>query len=255
MKKVVCWSLTTLLPSLTICEFIINILLFFLFQLNVKVYYESLCPDSAKFINTQLSPITKENLLQYVDLQLIPYGKSTYNTQGSDVIFNCHHGPNECYGNKIHACVVENVQSDSYRKETREELVLTYVDCLMSLSRKDAAFPIENCANAVQYKNWENIQECANSTTGSKLLQRFGDQTLDFQNPLTSVPTVVFKDKFTPELQNRAIDNFRMTLCEQLHKDNVHAKECSEHGAAMTTKISIFSIFLTTFLFIFTIKY
>lgn len=229
---------------------IINSSFFFYFQLNVKVFYESLCPDSAKFINTQLTPITKD-LLQYVDLHLIPFGKSSYNTQGSDVIFQCHHGPNECYGNKIHACVVENVQSDSYRKESREELVLTYVDCLMSLSRKDAAFPIEKCANAVQYKNWENIQDCANSTIGSKLLQRFGDQTHDFQAPLASVPTVVFKDQYTPELQKRAVDNFRMTLCEQLHKDNVHAKECSEHGAAAMTKVSVVSLVLATLLAIF----
>lgn len=213
--------------------------------MNVKVYYESLCPDSARFINTQLSPITKD-LLQYVDLQLIPYGKSTYNTQGADVIFNCHHGPNECYGNKIHACVVENVQSDSYRQESREELVLTYVDCLMSLSKRDAAFPIEKCANGINYKMWENIQDCANSTVGSKLLQRFGDQTHDFQNPLTSVPTVVFKDQYTPELQKRAIENFRGTLCEQLHKNQIHAKECSEHGAATTMKVSSVSIALAT---------
>lgn len=121
----------------------------------------------------------------------------------------------------------------------------------MSLSRKDAAFPIEKCANAVQYKTWENILECANSTIGSKLLQRFGDQTHDFQNPLTSVPTVVFKDQYTPELQRRAVDNFRTTLCEQLHKDNIHAKECSEHGAAMTTKVSIVSVCLATLLAIF----
>lgn len=219
-------------------------------KLNVKVYYESLCPDSARFINTQLTPVTMD-LLQYVDLHLIPYGKSTYNTQGSDVNFNCHHGPNECYGNKIHACVVENVQSDSYRKESREQLVLTYVDCLMKNSRKDAVFPIERCANAIQYKNWENIEQCANSTVGSKLLQKFGDQTHDFQNPLTSVPTVVFKDQYTPELQKRSIDDFRSTLCEQLHKDNIHAKECVAHGDAMRTKVSLVSVILATVFAIF----
>lgn len=200
-------------------------------QLKVDVYYESLCPDSAKFITTQLSPAAKD-LLQYLDLHLIPFGKSTYNTQGSDVIFDCHHGPNECYGNKIHACVVDNVQTDSYRPESREQLVLHYVDCLMELSKKDAPFPIERCAKEVDYKNWQNILDCANSTIGSKLLQKFGDETLDFQNPLKSVPTIVFKDQYTSEVQKRSIDDFMSAACQMLHKEGIHAKECHNHGAA-----------------------
>ncbi|XP_063699624.1 GILT-like protein 1 [Culicoides brevitarsis] len=219
-------------------------------KLPVQVYYESLCPDSAKFINTQLAPIAKD-LLQYVELMLIPYGKSSHITQGSDVIFTCHHGPNECYGNKIHACVVENVKTDSFRNETQDELVLNYVDCLMSLSRRDAAFPIEKCAKSVQYKMWENIEECANSTMGSKILQKFGEETMQFQSPLKSVPTVVFDKSYSEELQNKGVEDFRMTLCAQLHKKNVHAKECHDHSAAPATTFSMVSIVFTTLLAIF----
>lgn len=31
-------------------------------------------------------------------------------TQGADVEFTCQHGPNECYGNKVHACAIQNIQ-------------------------------------------------------------------------------------------------------------------------------------------------
>jgi len=215
-------------------------------KLNVKVYYESLCPDSRQFINTQLAPIAKD-YLQYMDLQLIPYGKSTHNTQGADTIFECHHGPNECYGNKIHACVVINVQSDSFRTETREVLVVQYVDCLMALSTQDSAFPIEHCATHIQYKNWENILNCANSTIGSKLLQQFGEQTQTFQNPLQGVPTIVFNDKYDMETQKRAFTDFRSVLCEKLMKDNIKAKECQGVGAGNhLTGFGIVTTLLTT---------
>lgn len=50
------------------------------FQIQVDVYYESMCPDSIKFINTQLHPALAtvgSNISQYVQLQLIPFGKSS----------------------------------------------------------------------------------------------------------------------------------------------------------------------------------
>jgi len=55
-------------------------------QTPVYVYYESLCPDSQAFITKQLYPSMKM-LKDHVDLHLIPYGKSTHLTQGSDTIF------------------------------------------------------------------------------------------------------------------------------------------------------------------------
>lgn len=44
-------------------------------QLNVAVYYESLCPDSLRFINEQLKP-NWNSFAPYADLILIPFGKS-----------------------------------------------------------------------------------------------------------------------------------------------------------------------------------
>lgn len=43
----------------------------------MTVYYESLCPDSKAFIVDQLTPTVRGNLGKYVDLTLVPYGKSS----------------------------------------------------------------------------------------------------------------------------------------------------------------------------------
>lgn len=57
---------------------------------------------------------------------------------------------------------------------------------------KDAPFPGEKCARDLQLPNWNVIQECANSTEGSKLLQDYGVQTQELIPTLTSVPTITF---------------------------------------------------------------
>lgn len=119
-----------------------------------------------------------------------------YSTQGSEVNFNCHHGPNECYGNKVHACAIEHIQANSYQTEfTRESLTLDFITCMMKVGKNfpDNVYPGAKCARDNHISNWENIQQCANSTDGSQLLMRHGQTTMAFQNPLISVPTVVFR--------------------------------------------------------------
>lgn len=46
------------------------------YQVPVAIYYESLCPDSAKFITEQLYPAMKTELRDFVELTFVPFGKS-----------------------------------------------------------------------------------------------------------------------------------------------------------------------------------
>lgn len=180
----------------------------------MNVYYESLCPDSAKFINEQLYPALQQ-FRGNVDLKLIPFGKASYRTQGSETTFECHHGPNECYGNKVHACAIQHIEGSSYEpNNTKEVLTLNYVNCLMERAQlKSGEFPGESCARDTDIRNWENIAACANDTEGSDLLRKAGDETNKLQKPLTSVPTVAFRqvrlafDSLLPQCQPTLIQN------------------------------------------------
>lgn len=57
---------------------------------------------------------------------------------------------------------------------------------------KDTIYPGAKCAKELQLPNWNVIEECANSTEGSKLLQRNGERTNELNPPLTEVPTITF---------------------------------------------------------------
>ncbi|CRK95009.1 CLUMA_CG008495, isoform A [Clunio marinus] len=186
----------------------------------VYVYYESLCPDSQAFITKQLYPAMKM-LKDHVDLHLIPFGKSTYQTRGADTTFECHHGPNECYGNKIQACAINHIQVDSFQQEnTRETLIVEYINCLMKNDYKDVVYPslARNCSTQVQVKNFDSIQTCANSTEGSKYLEQMGEMTLKLQNPLKSVPTITIKESYDDKIQNLALTDFSSAVCQNLPK-------------------------------------
>lgn len=59
-------------------------------------------------------------------------------------------------------------------------------------SFKDTVFPGKKCARDLQLPNWQVIEECANSTEGSKLLQDYGERTHSLNPPLAFVPTITF---------------------------------------------------------------
>ncbi|KXJ73698.1 hypothetical protein RP20_CCG015229 [Aedes albopictus] len=211
-------------------------------KVPVYVYYESLCPDSAKFINEQLYPTVKQ-FPNNIDLKLIPFGKSSYRTQGSETLFECHHGPNECYGNKVHACALANIEGNSYQpNRTKEVLTLEYVNCLMERAQfKSGEFPGKACADQFEI-NWETIEQCSNSTQGSNLLRNYGDETLKLQNPLASVPTVAFRQTFDSDVQKLAVDNFRAALCKNLSPAPMECRVGPGGGAAAVASVALLTI-------------
>lgn len=54
----------------------------FSIQVKIDIYYESLCPDSVRFISQQLYPLYS-NFKKHLDITFIPFGKS-------NVSFECN---------------------------------------------------------------------------------------------------------------------------------------------------------------------
>lgn len=88
--------------------------------------------------------------------------------------------------------------------KTKESLTLDYVACLMDSWLQDI-YPGAKCASELQISNWPAIEECANSTEGSKLLQEYGVRTQQLNPPLTGIPTVTFEQVSSSEI---SLNNF-----------------------------------------------
>ncbi|KAF6201206.1 hypothetical protein GE061_005653 [Apolygus lucorum] len=176
-------------------------------KVNVTVYYESLCPDSAAFVYKQLVP-TWEKMMDNIDLVLVPYGKSTTDKTENGTKFTCHHGEEECVGNKIQSCILEGSAVPNTTAQVK------IIDCLMREAKKDMPYPTKMCVAKITSLDVEKVstalESCANSTKGDELLEKNGEKTKLFESPLVNVPAVTIngmKDK-------DAIADFQAALCK-----------------------------------------
>lgn len=100
-------------------------------------------------------------------------------------------------------------------------------------------YPTRRCADEVHVKEATIgiIEQCANSTEGSKLLQKMGEETNKLEPPLESVPTITFKAlKIDAGFQNLAVKDFQKAICSKLSQPV--PIECRAGSTGTTLKIS-----------------
>ncbi|KAL1502582.1 hypothetical protein ABEB36_007705 [Hypothenemus hampei] len=214
---------------------------------NVAVYYESLCPDSRKFFTQQLYPSLQGNLSNFVNLTLVPYGKTKMEFKTSQYEFECHHGPKECEGNKMQACALNLIDQG---KKTEgfgfNKVAVAFINCLMDKTEKkgdDTIFPSKECAEINHVNNLNMIENCAQHTDGSNYLAKLGALTDVISNPLKSVPTIVFNKQFKADDNALAQTNFVKALCQY-----IQGNKPSECNGTSTLRISLVFLIVAGFI-------
>lgn len=202
-------------------------------KIPVTLYYEALCPDSIKFVTKQLYPTLQEEVAKNIQLNLIPYGRAsqTYNQTAGTWDFECHHGPNECYANKIQACAISKIDGGRPTPNLGyNKITLAFINCLMSKQTINPFhLPIDDCATQSNVINRAEIENCANHTDGSDLLSKLGHMTEALKPKLSFVPTVTFKNAYNKADNDMSQSNFRMALCNYI-SDKKTAK-CQTNGS------------------------
>jgi len=186
-------------------------------KVNVTVIYATLCPDSKGFIGEQLWPTYQSNLGSIMNIEFVPWGKAKYLRDGESWTFICQHGPRECLGNKIHACVL-----DLYREFNQS---FSYIHCSMTGEERNAPDEFEACA-VKNNMDWKNISECVNSPKGNDLLQAHGVTTEKAQPPLVFVPWIIINDKFRGPTLELSLDNLPKVICDAYGEPRL--PECSK---------------------------
>jgi interferon gamma-inducible protein 30/cytochrome c oxidase assembly factor 7 len=183
-------------------------------KLKVSVYYETLCPDSIRFITTQLYPAYKE-LPEYLELDFVPYGFADITSAPNGTFsFSCHHGDEECYGNKVHACAIAQLE---------KEAADAFVNCSMNQTNPPRAGQL--CSDLLNV-SFAPIEACAEAETGSLLLVENGIRTQTLEPSMYWVPWMTYDDVFYPEDLDPSQTNILPVLCKHLTGDK--PEQCND---------------------------
>ncbi|KAM3967572.1 gamma-interferon-inducible lysosomal thiol reductase [Aphomia sociella] len=178
-------------------------------KVNIKVYYETLCPASVTFFMAQLRPVV-EKLGSHLDVHLIPYGHARTRKLRGKYLFKCQHGPDECHGNKLHACAVDALQNSTQ--------AVMYNACLMQYSvyRSEASHYDSMVLNWCGYSlnlPVKGIFECMYTERGTHLMKGYGDETFLLRPHY--VPHVILDNSTTD--QRQVISDLMTSVCRNLH--------------------------------------
>jgi len=186
--------------------------------LQISIYYNALCTDSYRFLHFQLFPIY-ELVKDHIELFFIPHGKAFFVDHGG--YFLCQFGPNECYGNMLQLCGLQQVCRN-------QQAQVDFVICEMQFPFNQNRTRPE-CSERAGI-DWSDVEICIESGFAHELKIDAGRQTRRIANPYPNfVPAIVYNGVFNQDLQNRSINNLFGVICELI--DNA-VPECQTSAAS-----------------------
>ncbi|UJR08894.1 hypothetical protein I4U23_013148 [Adineta vaga] len=174
-------------------------------RVNLSVYYETLCPDCRQFITSQVWN-AYQSILDIVNITFVPYGnaRELYRPETKLYQFYCQHGAEECYGNLIHACLI------NFYPQSEQHMPFIY--CMESTEGEMETVATE-CAqkSAVDY---DQITACTHSRLGNQLQHEYAVQTENLQPPHQYVPWITLNGEHTEDMQKQAEKDLIGLICK-----------------------------------------
>ncbi|XP_052758242.1 gamma-interferon-inducible lysosomal thiol reductase-like [Galleria mellonella] len=136
-------------------------------KVNIKLYYECLCPDCRRFDSKELKKVV-ERLTPYLKIETYPYGNAKTSHINGKIEFKCQHGPKECYGNKLHACSLNIINNATD--------ALLFNICMTDPEHPSGGSddPTADACGEKMAIDAKTIKECAKSEKGNELLEQYG---------------------------------------------------------------------------------
>lgn len=199
-------------------------------HVNLTIFYQSRCNDSALFFEEQLKPTFAELSSRGigVNLELIPYGRANLSNIEGNYIISCEHGEEECEGNKFHACVANRTLGN-------DGLMLDITACMldrfyMDSPREHVSYCCEMIGEPCKY---EVLRMCASSSVGTQLLFNNGLLTAKW-NPFF-MPTILLNgDAGDDEFQKKLKTNLLGTVLKYLAEATASSTPLSPSPGMLT---------------------
>jgi len=159
-------------------------------EASMTIYYETLCPDSLRFIALQVSKAYSQ-FTRDLHVTFKPFGIASFSDEAGSWVFDCQHGPQECYGNMMHACLTNMV--------SEEEGLTPLIICVITYGSTDI-LAVDTCLSSSTTSDVTSLQveECM-MNEGATLLHDIGVETKDLDPPLYGVPWTLFNGEFNEE--------------------------------------------------------
>lgn len=159
-----------------------------------------------------------------MDIELVPFGNAnvSYPRHDNRPVFSCQHGPNECYGNRVQACVIEQLKNT--------ELAMKYVECMFDHSDwKNTRITAPECAKKLEI-DWERTNSCTEGSEGERLLIANSLKTFNLNPEHTFIPWIVIDKKHTVDMQKQAETHLMQYLCDNYFNHNPKIPQCAEEA-------------------------
>ncbi|KAK6738225.1 hypothetical protein RB195_020373 [Necator americanus] len=180
---------------------------------KLEVYLESMCPDTSRFIHTQLVKAwTILSPTKRVELTLVPFGKARCVAKGDDFECSCQHGGTECVLNQLMNCVIDRLGFP--------DKIVPVINCIQGKHSLDDA--MSTCVAKNVLLDEIQMRDCATGVRGRRLLALAGSRTASLDPRLDFVPWIMINS----ERNSDALYDLTENLCRTLEPA---PEECTEY--------------------------
>lgn len=181
---------------------------------KLTIFYESLCPDCKVFFINQLVP-TYSKLWPFIEPVLLPFGNAKV---VNETLIKCQHGPKECAGNRLMACV----QDRGTKGATGGWLdVMHTLDCLFKGNQAKQC--VETHLSPVPF---EDVKSCSESQESFDMMVKFAGQSKE----INYVPWINVNDLHSAQIQKECEFGLFNCLCKRLEGSSAVKQVCSEQS-------------------------
>ncbi|NXI50995.1 GILT reductase, partial [Chloroceryle aenea] len=143
---------------------------------ELSLFYESLCPACREFLVKQLFPTWMLLPKAALNVTLVPYGNAQWQ-------FQCQHGPEECLGNMIETCLMNEAKNFS--------TYFPIIFCLESGSSVTKNLEAQCLQIYAPQLDRGRIDACVQGAVGVALMHRNAQLTQALDPPHNYVPWIL----------------------------------------------------------------